>query len=641
MKIRATIVSLIAAIGLLAAACTCRAQEANPAQPPTTPIEDIRQIKDPLALEYLNQKIMTACSLEMFEFVTAFYEQRIDTRNMLEKATIAHDRTSWETNSKIVERVYNQEQINYDLNREFAMAEARATKVAATYTPFRFRSLSDGSKIFFQDGLVVEITNEASTDEFGNTSRKHMYNFSYDSERRMTGYEAEITDHMGNTVHTRMDCQYTGDSVWWGSDESGHANKHYSHYSVSETDHTGRTISTEWNAGTYNDKYLLDYTEKITDSVYGSKFVHRYNIQYRDPRTVTGYDEEGLDYHDPDDLTEGMTVNYRIHRENVIYNEKGQIASYDETRWDAPANGNGTEPLDEWVKTTTHAEFAYWDAPDRYGRDAGQEPDRLKRSEITTTVERPDGSSRTETSTVDYAYDEITGNVISASGHTEFSGQEADWYQYTDKDGNFLRYDEITGKYYDKEGTEVAADQVTKTLKEGHRYDGSAELTYDIIYGRPYVTGSDSTTNMYDEEGTLYLKQTSHSTNTYELRNNIVRLITSTDESKSVDPEDAENCSAETTTTTYTYDAKGNLEKVSGKGEGSGLKYDRDSKLWLEQDEYNIYVFYTVKLGRAEVAFSYQGPLTLTGNETYDEVKKKIEDYRAAQEKKAQEEKKS
>ncbi|MDD5347778.1 MAG: hypothetical protein PHT59_04105, partial [Candidatus Omnitrophica bacterium] len=127
-----------------------------------------------------------------------------------------------------------------------------------------------------------------------------------------------------------------------------------------------------------------------------------------------------------------------------------------------------------------------------------------------------------------------------------------------------------------------------------------------IMYDQAYAQKTTSQTDIFranqdPAQDDPYMTQESAVEYTYDLRNNIVRLIKTAESSSSYDPADDSKKGAETITTDYTYNTCGNLTAVSGSGSGGGYKYDETQRLWLETDDYDITVSYEVKLGKAEL----------------------------------------
>jgi hypothetical protein len=237
------------------------------------------------------------------------------------------------------------------------------------------------------------------------------------------------------------------------------------------------------------------------------------------------------------------------------------------------------------------------------------DPNKLLEAIITTTTESPDGSARTETTTTAYNYD-ADNQLIGASGHTEFSGQEADWWEFKDIEGHTLRRHEdeegnITYSYVDPETKEtiiVSEDQVIATLKDGNRYNGASDIQYEILYGKPMAKQIDTTTSYYHAENlSLISIQKSTVIHTNGLVNNLRRVLSTQTNNEttyvSTDYEGRPQKEIQDFVTTYVYADNGNLIDAFGEGTGSGYEFNEE-KGWTNYTS-TIEIDYQIILGEA------------------------------------------
>ena len=385
---------------------------------------------------------------------------------------------------------------------------------------------------------------------------------------------------------------------------------------VTETDHTGRVNTMTWTAGKYEGKFLRDMTQTNADSIYGTASIHRYNMQYSSPGRMTEYDEDGVVNHVEGEAGTDVPFTYKLHRSNITYN-LSEVSGYDETRWEQPPDtSTWTDDLSTWTKITTHVEMSYLDQAMKFGPDVNPDPACLKQSTITTQVENPDGSYRTETATTSYTYDTFT--LKAASGSSEFSGLAADWYSYTDAAGHTLSRTPIkdaagntTYEYsYVDSGTnaKVVVDEadVTSTLVKGSPFKGTTELTYDVFYGSPVVIDSNTETEFLGaDNATVVTVSSTETQNTYGLENNTVRLLetneTTTTSQPALDPAGT-HTTTRIMTTTYTYNENGYLAAAEGNGTETGWEYAQE-KGFMHPYTSTITVSYEIKLDKAHETY--------------------------------------
>jgi hypothetical protein len=542
--------------------------------------------------DYLSQKIAYGYFVEVYSHFDALARARVDMRNGVEDLVAASYRADYKSNMAIADVKFNGDYAQHVLATEFAQRSGRGTQIANTYLINTYLPHSDGSVEYFKDGLLARIDNQRSVDEFGNVSLKNMFNFVYDQDRRMmTSHEYDRFDHMGNKTRGTFNCEYTADSVFYGTDETN-VNKHYSAYTVTETDHTGRTNTMTWKAGTYEGKFLRDMTQTVDDSLYGMATIHRYNMKYADPTHMTEYEEDGVVNHIEGDAGSEVPFTYKLHRTDITYNLKNQVASYDETRWEQPPDTKTwTDDLSTWTKITTHVEMEYLDTPHQFGPDVDPDQARLEKSTVTSKAENPDGSFRAEETTTVYEYDNLF-KLTAGSSINEFNGLSSDWHSYTDASGHKLTQtikkdasgnDLFEYSYVDpltNEKVMVAEAGVISTVVKGTQYKGTSESTYEILYGTPVIAESNTKTEYTGSDNTTIVTVAESQTkNTYGLVNNMVKQLESTETSATTQPAldpTGKHSTTRSMTTTYTYDEKGYLAKVEGKGIEKGWEYSEE-----------------------------------------------------------------
>ncbi len=571
--------------------------------------------------DYLSQKISYGYYVEVYSHFDALAKSKVDRRNGIEDLVVASYGTDAKANLAIADVKFNQDYAQHVMATEFAQRSGRGTQIANTYTLNTYLPHSDGSVEYFKDGLLARVDNQRSVDEFGNVSIKNLYNFEYDLDRRlMLKHEYDTTDSRGLKTHGTFTCSYTADSVFYGSDETN-ANKHYASYTVTETDSTGRVITTTWTAGVYEGKYLRDFTQTNFDSKEGTSTFKRFNIQYSAPGQISSYDETGVGNHIEGEDGTNVPFTYTLSRTNITY-YGGQVAGYDEVRYDMPANMEEADfdaDLSKWVKTTTHVTMEYLDVPSQFGEDVDPDAPRLKKTTIVSHTEKPDGSYDDSTAVTEYTYDNtytLTGGTI----HTEMSGRGSETieYTFTDKDGttHILTRTEKDGvvkfTYTDEDGNEVEvaeADVVTE-IKPAADYSGYTDTVLEIVSGTPMAKTTTSHTEFRGiaddpENGTKAGDIIRVEDSTVTFTNSVVgyfpRVISSTEVTTTgfpvTDP-DNEHQSKKSITTTFTYDANGFLTGASGEGYEESWSYSSEQG-WNTHIYAKYTVAYQVKLDKA------------------------------------------
>jgi hypothetical protein len=541
--------------------------------------------------DYLSQKIAYGYFVEVYSNFDAIAKSRVDRRNGIEDLVGSSYQTDNKANLAIADVKFNQDYSQRVMTTEFAQRSSRGTQIANTYTMNTYLPHSDGSVEFFKDGLLARVDNQRSVDQLGNISFKNIYNFVYDQDRRlMLSHEYDTTDHLGNKTHGTFNCTYTNDSVFYGTD-STNANKNYLSYSVTETDHTGRAITMTWNAGTYEGKYLRDFTQTTVDAMpgkdTGTTTLHRFNIQYSAPGRMSSYEEEGVANHIEGEAGTDVAFTYKLNRTNIQYNARGDVASYEDTRWEQnPDTTTWSSDLSTWTKITSQVTLEYLDVPSQFGPDVDLDQARIAKQTVTSKVENVDGSYRDETAVTEYTYDK-TYTLTGATGTSTFTGRAASY---------------------------VATD--TGATMEGSLYSGTTENTYDIVYGTPVVASSHSTVKYFGaEDANVTTAAETTTTYTYGLVNNMIKILSSSETSVTTLPTlDAAGAypTTRTITTTYTYNENGYLDSVVGNGTETGREFS-DEKGFVNPYTSEITVTYEVKL---------DSPLEKSVDETitYDDV---------------------
>lgn len=548
--------------------------------------------------EYLGGKVQNGYYVETFANIDMRQQERVDKRNEIEKIVDTSYKAGPQSANGILaaefQKKYNTDTLKQEINQQNLHRE----QVASVELPggFAYIPHSDGQIDYFKDGLLIRTENERVVDQFGNLSLKNTFNIQYDDRRLMISYEATVTDNLGNVTRQHWyGATYSGDSLYYGNNETV-ANRNITEYYLEEIDSAGNVKLTHWQALSYEGKLVRAFHERIEDSVYGIADFTRTNIQYYcdNPNYVTSYHEEGIG-------TDGLA--YTLDRTGVGYNEAGQLVGYHEVLYTTQIDGTVT-------KTTTDATFIYIDVPKQFGSDTDADPDRLLQSLITTVTENADGSTRTETTVTDYTYDAGL-TLINAVGHSDYSGQEARWYEYTDAQGHSLIRSEdadgnVTYSYVDPDTLEtvyVAADQVTATLKDGNKFQGHTDTQYEIFFGMPMAKETHAVTSYYGHSiSDSELLRIDDSTITYTngLVNNLRRVLTGSEHTVTTYPgtdPDNTHTSFRDVNTTYIYADNGNLIDLVGTGTGSGWEYS-STRGWYGQYTSIITEEYSVILGK-------------------------------------------
>ncbi|MFA5101377.1 MAG: hypothetical protein WC547_10870, partial [Candidatus Omnitrophota bacterium] len=612
--------------------------------------------------DYLSQKISYGYFIEVYSHFDALAKSKVDRRNGIEDLVVSSYKTDSLANIAVADVKFNQDYAQHVMATEFAQRSGRGTQIANTYTLNTYLPHSDGSVEYFKDGLLARVDNQRSVDEFGNVSYKNLRDFIYAANRRlMLSHEYDRTDSMGNVTHGVFSCTYTADSVFYGGDNTN-ANKNYQSYTVTETGHTGRVTTTTWTALKYEGKYLRESIQVDTDSLLGTRSLHRSNIQYSAPGAITSYDEYGVINHIEGEEGTDVPYTYYLHRYNIEYGSRGQTTSYDQTMFEMPPDtASWTDDMSKWTKITSHVTMEYAETPNQFGQDVDPDQGRLLKQTTTSNVENPDGSYRDETGTVEYTYDD-NYNLIGASASGTFSGLASDWISYTDGDGNQLsksiKHDKDGNIIKDGNGNIVyeysywvynedaktteriivatTADetdpgftsQVTATVVAGAHYTGTSETAYEIMCGMPVATESHSTTSYLgaaddDENNPVVTVSDTTTTYTYGLVANTVKLLETNETIVTSQPEldpDGSHQTTRTVKTVYTYnETTGALENVEGTGTETGWQYS-ESQGFNNQYTSDITVAYEVKLDKPlEKCVDEKITYTASGTGTEDE----------------------
>lgn len=543
--------------------------------------------------EYLSGIISTGYQIEEFTRIDMRLKEGIDKRNKVEALVNSSLGATGIANNGIfaaqAEIVQNYE----SAARAATVQKQESEKVASAQGAFNYLPNSDGKILYFKDGLIDHIDNERILDEFGNVSLRNSYNYEYNDNRLLTGFESDTKDVLGNIDHFRQyGMLYTADSLFYG-DIDTNANKNLVEYFVEETDSAGNKKNTRISGGVFEGKYLRAFSQTVADSVYGNSSFTRTNIIYENnnPRRSVSYHEQGVG-------TDNLS--YSSDRSNITYNNQDQTAGYHDEMIVAHLDGNKT-------KTITDAKFTYIGAASQFGKDVDPEQERLAESVLATTTINSDGSIKTETAVVTYGY--AGDKLISAAGHSEYNGQEADWWEYVDQSGNILTHavenDVEVYFYLDSDTNEkiyVAVEQIDASLKAGDTFVGSSDIQYEILYGVPMSSVSTANVTYYTAvEHQLIRSEQSVQTFTNGLVNNLRRALSMKDVVDTVSAQKDISGNPETghkeIDTAYIYDAKtGNL--VDAQGQGTNATYRLTDNGW-EYSLSDVTVDYDVIWGKA------------------------------------------
>ncbi|MFH1074846.1 MAG: hypothetical protein V1752_07145, partial [Candidatus Firestonebacteria bacterium] len=232
--------------------------------------------------DYLSGKISQGYQAEVFTNIDMRMKERINRRNEVETMVSASYQAAT-TSTNGISAVQSGIADNSEATMKDAeMQKQQREKVAATQGVFNYLPGSDGKKVYFKDGLTHHVDNERSVDEFGNVSYRNSYNYQYNDNRLIAGFEADTKDNLGNTNHLRQyGMIYTDDSVFYADDDTN-ANRNLREYLIEETDSAGNTKKTHVLEGNFEGKFMRSFSQTIADSVYGNSYFTRANINYLD-----------------------------------------------------------------------------------------------------------------------------------------------------------------------------------------------------------------------------------------------------------------------------------------------------------------------------------------------------------------------
>jgi len=546
--------------------------------------------------ENVEEKVQKGIRVDEFQNLISLNENIVDRRREIEVfLNKAEGMPEYQASvlSALQQEKYNRADI---LNRDIAISITRDKKFNANNSEFKYLPHSDGSVIYFKAGRTSRILNERVVDEFGNLSLKDTWNMKYNNRLMLTSYESKTADDLGNITTASWQGTYTDDSVWYGTDDTS-ANKNMLTYTINETDHAGNTRSTNWEALEYAGKLVKKLKSEITDSVYGTTSYTRSDIKYTDSKKeqISSYIEEGYT---------NQNLFYTAKRENISYTKKDQISGYQEEKIIYSEDGSVRETIN------TKASFSYLHVPMQFGPDMADDPDpdKLLYSNIQTETVKGNGETKKENNTTDYVYN-AKGDLVDASARSEFTGNKANWCEYTDQNGNILAREENQDKsasYYfsDENGQKifVAEDQVVSEVKSGNKFQGSSQTDFEVLYGMPMVSEVNSTTYFYGKnisEDELINVEASSVSYTNGLKNNFRKLLGTKEHTEISDPlkdpDNAHLCTRDINTD-YLYDDKGSLSQVTGSGTAAGFEYS-STQGWHGQYTSTISIDYEIFLG--------------------------------------------
>jgi len=547
--------------------------------------------------EYLNNKIQNGYYVEVFTDLEGRQEERVNKRNQIKELVSHSYQANYDSAYGILKANYLISQNAQEINWTIQQNQNRSEENASNLTEFKYIKYSDGKIVNFKEGLPSSIENERVVDEFGNLSIKHTYNMKYNFERLLTCYEADLKDNLGNITHIFCyGITYSPDSVFYGGYDTS-ANKNETEKYIKEIDSAGNVRLTHWKALSYDGKLLRAFSQEIEDSIYGKTSFIRSNIKYENNnyRRISSYHEEGVG-------ANGLAFETR--RNINAYNDKDQEIEFDEET--TIFNEDGT--IRELIKTTGKLE--YIPAINTFGPDVETPAlDILSASTITTSVISPDGSTRTETLITKYDYDK-NQKLISASGESVFRGQEASWWQYTDKHGNPLRRSvnaqgQVTYSYLNPGRDKIInipEEDVISTLKDGNAFEGASKIQFEILSGKPMKSRVDSKILYYCPHSRELLRtDVSTATFTNGLVNNLQRNLKSREHTEStftqVDEQGNPQTEIKDITTHKVYWENGNLYNAYATGRGFG--YELTDVGWWSYES-DIDIKYKVFLGVPE-----------------------------------------
>lgn len=548
--------------------------------------------------EYLQDKIRDGYEVEIFTDLENRQREMVNKKNQIKEIVSTSYQANSDSGYEILEAGSQRTRNTRKINQAVKEGQDRIKDVASAQTEFTYVKYSDGKTVYFTDGMPTTIENERIVDEFGNVSIKNSWNMRYNDRRLLTDYEASLTDNIGNSTYIyAYGIEYSSDSVFYAN-ENTVANKNEVQKYTKETDAAGNVKLTHWRALSYDGKLLRAFSQEIEDTLYGKSSFTRTNIAYEDGnyKRPGSYSQEGIG-------TDGLL--YSLDRSNIAYNDdKDLVSDYHEEIVTTHVDG-GT------ITTITDAQFTYLSVPHQFGTDIEEpDPDKLLQSIITTTTLNPDGSEKTETATMTYDYD-ADQELIGASTDSVFTGQEADWWQYSDKSGHILSGDtddigNTTYTYINPDTQEtviVPPEEIRATLEEGNKYIGTSKIQYEIFGGTPMTSEVDSYAYFYGHNISQdELLRTEASTTTYANKwiNNLARLVSTQEHTEITNSNDTENThqAISDITTTYLHASNGNLIDAKGIGQKSGWEYS-DTRGWYGRYASTIDIDYKVILNKA------------------------------------------
>jgi len=541
--------------------------------------------------QYLNGVIQYGFAEVAFRERSVRMETAVENRNQIENMLDQ----SYEAGPTSVNNIFSAAEQHQETSKEVraAITQQRQQREAGAAAKGEFKYIKYSDKtVFFQDGLTTRIEGQIEPDEFGNMQTKNMYEMKYNDKHLLTSYKGDSTDQLGNTTYFSWSgATYSPDSVFYASNDTN-AVKNMLTYTLEEMDHAGNITVTRFSGTAYEGKYLRAFSETIEDSIYGTTNFTRSNITYAngDMQKVASYHEEGVT---------SQNQPYKLDRTNITYNDNKDLTGYQEIRVLTHPDG-GTET------TTTEAQFSYLDQNHLFADNTDTQfvRGKLLESHIKTGVEFSNGSKNTEDAVTQYTYD--GDKIVGASGHTQISGHESDWWQYTDTQGHLLsrtEKDGVTSYFYMDFATKtmvtVPCEQVTAEIKDGNLYEGSAEDTYEVLYGKPMLNKTQRTVTYHAGDGVTSRVEETTTTYANGLKNNTQRLLGIQEHVvthyPNVDPTD-EHIATQDTNTTYFYDLKGNLVDAKGSGQGGG--WESESGGPWRQYTTTITLGYQVTLGK-------------------------------------------
>jgi len=551
--------------------------------------------------DYINKVINSGYSPDVFVKIDRRNIERVENQKVIETMLRYTNAAAPISSSGVDTAEYLRQEASANIKQTVIENRQQREKNAAANGEFNYVTYTDKGTDYFTDGLLTTSVNRVKIDELGNKSLSSTYNMKYNDDRLLVSYEGDNVDNLNNKSTFSWTGTYLPGSLFYATAETN-AYKSYAEYNMKETDSVGNTKDTQWTAISYDpsNKYQLSYSQKTTDSVYGTSEFVRSDIEYASGRIdrPSYYYEEGTG-------TDGL--DYTTERKDIEYNGRGQILSFDDTTKVDYSSVSAEADAGDGNIVTTHtiAQFTYReDTPDPFGEDIEPMAMRIASSNVTSSVSKADGSFQNDDTTTSYIYDE-TFTLADASSNTTFTGQAAEWYEYTDSDGNVLtKNDDGTYFYINDDSEEVSVDaaDVVTTLKDGDTYSGTSATAMEILYGKP-MAESTATSTSYTNADDGYTYKTDTSTVTYEngLVHNLQRMLSSSEESETyypyLDP-DKEHLENTNLVTTYTYDENtANLTGVSGSGTKTGYLYS-SSTSWHDQYTNNITKGYKIILGK-------------------------------------------